>query len=251
MIVHLDARLTPLGREPMAPADRTTSPWAHAVVASPPRRTSRGCRPADGCQMGAPVPGRRRRGAARSFVAIPPAAPADAAGHGRSHRRASPPTPDRQAHRPPGRRVHRHRQLGARTGEAVACDRPLGVTVTRVMTDNGACYRSEALASACRALGLRHVFTDPCAPRSEPSFAIGPRTMASGKAERFVQTAIREWAYARSYDTSQERANRLPRWTHIYNRHRPHGGVPPFHRTVRLGLSVSRNSVGERMRSAE
>src|SRR3981189_899802 len=60
----------------------------------------------------------------------------------------------------------------------------------------------------------------------------------NGKAERFVQTSLREWAYARAYDTSQQRAAELPIWLHRYNWHRPHGSIgakPPIRR---LGLSL-------------
>ncbi|WP_163591388.1 integrase core domain-containing protein, partial [Klebsiella pneumoniae] len=66
----------------------------------------------------------------------------------------------------------------------------LGVTVARVMTDNGSCYRSFAFRDVCRALGLRHVRTRPYTPKT------------NGKAERFIQTALREWAYAQAYPSS-------------------------------------------------
>ena len=89
----------------------------------------------------------------------------------------------------------------------------LGVRVRRVMTDNGSCYRSNAFRLACRELGLRHIRTKPYSPRT------------NGKAERFIQTTLREWAYARPYQTSDQRAAALPGWTHFYNWHRPHGGI--------------------------
>ena len=97
----------------------------------------------------------------------------------------------------------------------------LGVAVTRVMTDNGSCYRSKAFAKACRKLGLRHVRTKPYTPKT------------NGKAERFIQTALREWAYAIAYPTSDHRAVELPIWLHRYNWHRPHGSLkskPPISR---------------------
>ena len=97
----------------------------------------------------------------------------------------------------------------------------LGVKVTRIMTDNGACYRSKAFAKACRRLRLKHLFTKPYTPKT------------NGKAERFIQTAIREWAYARAYRTSEQRRQELPRWLHCYNWHRPHCAVnnnPPISR---------------------
>jgi transposase InsO family protein len=89
----------------------------------------------------------------------------------------------------------------------------LGVTVERVMTDNGSCYRSFAFRDACKALGLRHIRTRPYTPKT------------NGKAERFIKTALAEWAYARAFQTSDQRADDLPRWVHDYNWHRPHGGI--------------------------
>jgi transposase InsO family protein len=101
----------------------------------------------------------------------------------------------------------------------------LGITVERVMTDNGSCYRSRRFRSACRRLGLKHIFTRPYTPRT------------NGKAERFIQTALREWAYARAYDTSQQRADELPYWTHQYNWHRPHGSIGARPPITTLGLT--------------
>lgn len=89
----------------------------------------------------------------------------------------------------------------------------LGVTIRRVLTDNGPCYRSKAFERACRELGLRHRFTRPYRPRT------------NGKAERFIQTALREWAYAFSYQNAEQRAAHLPRWLHDYNWHRQHGSL--------------------------
>ena len=97
----------------------------------------------------------------------------------------------------------------------------LGVTVARVMTDNGSCYRSKAFRKACRDLGLKHIRTRPYTPKT------------NGKAERFIQTALREWAYAQAYPTSDRRAEELPIWLHRYNWHRPHGSLkskPPISR---------------------
>lgn len=96
---------------------------------------------------------------------------------------------------------------------AVAYYQSLGVTVARVMTDNGACYKSHEFRKACRDLGIRHIRTKPYTPKT------------NGKAERFIQTALREWAYAQAYDTSDRRADALPVWLHRYNWHRPHGGI--------------------------
>ena len=102
---------------------------------------------------------------------------------------------------------------------ALAYYKSLGVTVRRVMTDNGACYKSHAFRDLCRELGLKHVRTRPYTPKT------------NGKAERFIQTALREWAYAKAYPTSDHRAAELPIWLHRYNWHRPHGGIS------RLGLT--------------
>jgi transposase InsO family protein len=108
---------------------------------------------------------------------------------------------------------------------AVAYYASLGVKVQRVMTDNGSCYRSRAFARACKRLGLKHIRTKPYTPRT------------NGKAERFIQTSLREWAYACAYNTSDERAAELPRWMHRYNWHRPHGSIGSKPPISRLGLS--------------
>ncbi len=105
---------------------------------------------------------------------------------------------------------------------AVAWYRKLGIRIERVMTDNGACYRSRAFSKACAALGLRHLYTRPYTPKT------------NGKAERFIQSALREWAYGRAYETSEHRKAELPRWLHHYNWHRPHAGInrkPPITRS--------------------
>ena len=108
---------------------------------------------------------------------------------------------------------------------AVAYYARLGVTVTQVMTDNGSCYRARAFAKACKRLGLRHIRTRPYTPKT------------NGKAERFIQTALREWAYAQAYETSERRAAELPYWVHQYNWHRPHGGINYQTPISRLGLT--------------
>lgn len=96
---------------------------------------------------------------------------------------------------------------------AVRYYRSLGVRITRVLTDNGACYKSHAFAKACRRLGIAHRRTRAYRPRT------------NGKAERLIQTALREWAYARSYDHSDQRAAHLPHWLRHYNWHRPHASL--------------------------
>jgi transposase InsO family protein len=108
---------------------------------------------------------------------------------------------------------------------AVAYYAQLGVTVERVMTDNGSCYKSRAFARACKRLGLKHIRTRPYTPKT------------NGKAERFIQTALREWAYAKAYNHSNERGAELPLWLHRYNWHRPHGSLDAMPPVSRLGLS--------------
>ena len=75
---------------------------------------------------------------------------------------------------------------------AVAYYNALGVTDTRVMSNNGSCYKAREFAKACKTLGLKHIRTKPFTPKT------------NGKAERFIQTALREWAYARAYQTSEQ-----------------------------------------------
>lgn len=108
---------------------------------------------------------------------------------------------------------------------AVAYYKRLGIAVTRVMTDNGSCYRAFAFRDTCRDLGLKHIRTRPYTPKT------------NGKAERFIQTALREWAYAKAYPTSEHRTADLPIWLHRYNWHRPHGGIKSETPISRLGLS--------------
>jgi len=108
---------------------------------------------------------------------------------------------------------------------AVAYYASLGVTIERVMTDNGSCYKSFAFRKACKRLRLKHIRTKPYTPKT------------NGKAERFIQTSLREWAYAQAYNTSKERAAELPRWLHRYNWHRPHGSIGSMPPISRLGLA--------------
>jgi len=108
---------------------------------------------------------------------------------------------------------------------AVAYYASLGIKVARVMTDNGSCYKSFAFARACKRLGLKHIRTKPYTPKT------------NGKAERFIQTALREWAYATAYTHSNHRTADLPRWLHRYNWHRPHAGIGAKTPISRLGLS--------------
>ena len=89
------------------------------------------------------------------------------------------------------------------------------------MTDNGSSFRSRRYAKALRRLKIKHLRTKPYTPKT------------NGKAERFVQTSLREWAYAHAYDASEQRAAQLPSRLHRYNWHRPHasiGSKPPISR---------------------
>ncbi|ETH61410.1 transposase, IS481 family [Bordetella pertussis I176] len=112
----------------------------------------------------------------------------------------------------------------------------LGVTIQRLLTDNGSAFRSRAFAALCHELGIKHRFTRPYRPQT------------NGKAERFIQSALREWAYwtptalvgaldlvklqlpafdqaAHTYQNSQHRADAMKSWLHHYNWHRPHQGI--------------------------
>lgn len=108
----------------------------------------------------------------------------------------------------------------------------LGVTVDSVMTDNGSAYKSRRFAKLLRRLGIRHIRTRPYTPRT------------NGKAERFIQTLLREWAYAYIYPNSDARASELAPWMHHYNFHRPHSATshrPPASRLGFDGNNVVRN----------
>jgi transposase InsO family protein len=108
---------------------------------------------------------------------------------------------------------------------AVAFYAAHGITVARVMSDNGACYRSKIHAVACRALGLRHLRTRPYRPRT------------NGKAERFIRTMLAGWAYGAIYGSSRERTAALDGWLWTYNHRRPHGALshkPPIARLDEL-----------------
>jgi transposase InsO family protein len=116
---------------------------------------------------------------------------------------------------------------------AIAWFAARGVKVERVMTDNGSPYVSATHADACRDLGIRHLRTQPYRPRT------------NGKAERFIQTMLREWAYGRLYGSSAERAGQLAGWLERYNYRRKHGSLghrPPAARLEELlGNNLARN----------
>ena len=104
---------------------------------------------------------------------------------------------------------------------AVAHYKALGVTIKRLLTDNGSAYRSKLFAKTCQALGIKHTFTKPYRPQT------------NGKAERFIQTCLREWAYARVWNNSAERTAWLPSFLAYYNARRPHSALgykPPASR---------------------
>jgi len=112
---------------------------------------------------------------------------------------------------------------------AVAYYASLGVAIRGVLTDNGSAFRSREWARTCAELGIRHRFTRPYRPQT------------NGKAERFIQSALREWAYGFTYQHSNERTAALDYWIHHYNWHRPHqgiGGATPMTR-----LNRSRNNL--------
>jgi transposase InsO family protein len=94
----------------------------------------------------------------------------------------------------------------------------LGVQVRRILTDNGKCYYSFPVRDVCEAHRIKHSFTRPYRPQT------------NGKAERFIQTALREWAYRLAYESSEQRSQALKAWLHHYNHHRSHsalGGLTP------------------------
>jgi transposase InsO family protein len=110
-------------------------------------------------------------------------------------------------------------------GRALNWFERLGVRVERVMTDNGSAYRSKLFAQAMQQAGIRHVRTRPYTPRT------------NGKTERFIQTSLREWVYARPYISSAHRNQAIGQWTDAYNTIRPHagiGGISPFQRLNNL-----------------
>jgi transposase InsO family protein len=112
---------------------------------------------------------------------------------------------------------------------AIGYFKDLGVTVRRIMTDNGGAFRAKVFKRACDRLGIKHIFTRPYTPQT------------NGKAERFIQSALREWAYGFAFNHSCERQALLKHWIHHYNWHRPHqgiGGIAPMQR-----LAMNRNNL--------
>jgi transposase InsO family protein len=116
--------------------------------------------------------------------------------------------------------------------DALAWFEAHGVAAERVMTDNGSAFRSKLFAAALQSRGLTHKRTRPYTPRT------------NGKAERFIQTSLREWAYAAPFHSSAERARAMPAWLCHYNSLRPHSalsGKPPISRLARDNLLGSDN----------
>jgi transposase InsO family protein len=100
-----------------------------------------------------------------------------------------------------------------------------GFSIRRILTDNGPCYKHWLFRKLLHQQHLKHRFTRPYTPRT------------NGKAERFIQTALREWAYARSYQNSLERETQLDPWLHDYNFHRPHASLNLLSPVSRSGLN--------------
>jgi transposase InsO family protein len=115
--------------------------------------------------------------------------------------------------------------------QAIAFYKTHDIHIQAVLTDQGSSYRSKLFAASCQQLGLKHLFTKPYRPQT------------NGKAERFIQTITREWAYARPYDSSNHRAVFLPLYLHDYNFHRPHSALnakPPSSRLPKSADNLSR-----------
>ena len=112
---------------------------------------------------------------------------------------------------------------------ALAYYRALGLRIERVLTDNGKVFDSRLFIDLCDQQGIKRLHTRYYRPQT------------NGKAERFIQTALREWAYGRTYRHSRQRTARLPHWLHHYNWHRPHsslGALPPISRLHLTGDNV-------------
>jgi transposase InsO family protein len=109
--------------------------------------------------------------------------------------------------------------------DAAAYYASLGVRLKRLLTDNGSAFRSRDFAAACKDLGIQHRFTRAYRPQT------------NGKAERFIQSALREWAYGWTYQNSSHRTAALASWMHHYNWHRPHSGIGDVAPMTRLNAS--------------
>ena len=133
--------------------------------------------------------------------------------------------------------VELHRTEAASAGVAflhgmIEFFRRLGITIKAVLTDNGSAFISDAFGAACQRFRIRHKRTRPYRPQT------------NGKAERFIQTLLREWAYVRAYRSSAERARSLGPFLRYYNHRRPHagiGGAIPISRVAPAVNNVMRN----------
>ena len=120
--------------------------------------------------------------------------------------------------------VHRDEKAATAIGfikRAFAWYRRHGIQVERLMSDNGSCYRAKDFNRVLKSQGVRHIYTRPYTPKT------------NGKAERFIGTMVREWAYSRPYQTSDSRNQYLSCWLRFYNERRPHGSIarkPPVSR---------------------
>jgi transposase InsO family protein len=131
--------------------------------------------------------------------------------------------------------VQLHTSEGGRDCAAFAADvirtyAEQGTPIRRILTDNGAGYRSHAFSSLLASNNIRHIHTRPYTPRT------------NGKAEAFIRILQREWAYGHIYPSSAHRARALPGWIRWYNRHRPHGGIggqPPLTRVSQAARSYT------------
>lgn len=100
-----------------------------------------------------------------------------------------------------------------------------GFTIRRVLTDNGSCYRDGRFRMLLNKQHVKHRFTRASTPRT------------NGKAERFIQTMLREWAYSRTYQNSDQRTAQIDPWLHDYNFHRPHSSLTLKTPASRAGLN--------------
>lgn len=105
-----------------------------------------------------------------------------------------------------------------------------GVQVQRILTDNGMSYHSKMVRAVCDTHGIKHSFTRPYRPQT------------NGKAERFIQTALREWAYRLAYSSSEQRSQALTAWLHHYNHHRPHSALAGSPPATKLNNFLSRDT---------
>jgi transposase InsO family protein len=128
------------------------------------------------------------------------------------------------------RTSERGRDCTAFAAEVIRTYAEQGTPIQRILTDNGAGYRSHAFCSLLARHNIRHIRTKPYTPRT------------NGKAEAFIRILQREWAYGHIYPSSTHRARALPGWIRWYNQHRPHGGIgghPPISRVSHAPGSYS------------